>query len=92
MSQKHLFPLIAYWILAGDSEYLENIQWPLPLYDFTTGVLAVLCQAFLVVRYCVFTCSLMTTLYPSFGDRSKFKIPAACVPCGNFTLLSFIHL
>jgi hypothetical protein len=28
----------------------------------------------------VFTCSLMLTLYPSFEDRSKFKIPAPCVP------------
>ncbi|KAF8195256.1 hypothetical protein K438DRAFT_1968572 [Mycena galopus ATCC 62051] len=99
MSQNHLSPLMAYWVLAGDAEYLENIHWPLPLYGFTTGVLAVLCQAFLVVRYwrftkrtlialslsfaiiisfgSVFACSLLTTLYPSFGDRSKFKIPAA---------------
>ncbi|KAJ6538077.1 hypothetical protein B0H19DRAFT_1270443 [Mycena capillaripes] len=84
---------------AGDSEYLDNIHWPIPLYGFTTGVLAVLVQAFLVVRYwrftqntliavclsftiivsfgSVFTCSLMLTLYTSFKDRSKFKIPAA---------------
>ncbi|KAJ6538074.1 hypothetical protein B0H19DRAFT_1270442 [Mycena capillaripes] len=84
---------------AGDSEYLDNVHWPIPLYGFTTGVLAVLVQAFLVVRYwrftqntlialslsfaiitsfgSVFTCTLMLTLYTSFKDRSKFKIPAA---------------
>ncbi|KAJ6533556.1 hypothetical protein B0H19DRAFT_1186272 [Mycena capillaripes] len=84
---------------AGDLEYLESIHWPLPLYGFTTGVLAVLCQAYLVVRYwrfaqktlialslsfgimisfgSVFTLGLMVTLYPSFADRSKFKIPSA---------------
>ncbi|KAJ6538078.1 hypothetical protein B0H19DRAFT_1240635 [Mycena capillaripes] len=89
----------AYWMLAGDLVYLDNIHWPIPIYGFTTGVLAVLVQAFLVVRYwrftqntpialslsfaiiisfgSVFTCSLMLTLYPSFGDRHKFKIPAA---------------
>ncbi|KAJ7807043.1 hypothetical protein B0H13DRAFT_2154417 [Mycena leptocephala] len=67
---------------AGDLQYLENTHWPIPLYGFTTGVLAVLVQVFLVVRYwrlyfgSLFTCSLMLTLYPSFEDRSKFKIPA----------------
>ncbi|KAJ7924644.1 hypothetical protein B0H13DRAFT_2654720 [Mycena leptocephala] len=83
---------------AGDLQYLDNIHWPIPLYGFTTGMLAVLVQVFLVVRYwrftqntlitltlsfailisfgSVFTCSLMLTLYPSFEDRSKFKIPA----------------
>ncbi|KAJ6533553.1 hypothetical protein B0H19DRAFT_1186236 [Mycena capillaripes] len=75
------------------------VYLPLPLYGFTTGVLAVLCQAFLVVPYwrfaqktlialslsfgiiisfgSVFTLGLMVTLYPSFADRSKFKIPSA---------------
>ncbi|KAJ7023697.1 hypothetical protein C8F04DRAFT_1133689 [Mycena alexandri] len=84
---------------AGDLEYLDNIHWPIPLYGFTTGVLAALVEAFLVVRYwrftrntlialflsfgiiisfgSVFTCSLLLTLYTSFGDRPKFKIPAA---------------
>ncbi|KAJ6578559.1 hypothetical protein B0H19DRAFT_1253777 [Mycena capillaripes] len=84
---------------AGDSEYLENVHWPGPFYGFATGVLAVLVQAFLVVRYwrftqntlialslsfaiiisfgSLFTCGLMLTLYPSFGDRQKFKIPVA---------------
>ncbi|KAJ6494550.1 hypothetical protein C8R45DRAFT_988385 [Mycena sanguinolenta] len=83
---------------AGDLEYLEDIHWPIPLYGFTTGVLAVLVQVFLLVRYwrftqnklitlslsfaiiisfgSVFTCSLMLTLYTSFADRNKFKIPA----------------
>ncbi|KAJ7037269.1 hypothetical protein C8F04DRAFT_1093106 [Mycena alexandri] len=82
-----------------DLEYLDNIHWPIPLYGFTTGVLAALVEAFLVVRYwrftrntlialflsfgiiisfgSVFTCSLLLTLYTSFGDRPKFKIPAA---------------
>ncbi|KAJ7768821.1 hypothetical protein B0H16DRAFT_1780846 [Mycena metata] len=90
---------------AGDLEYLDNIHWPIPLYGFTTGVLAALVEAFLVLRYwrftqntlialflsfgiiisfgSVFTCSLLLTLYTSFGDRPKFKIPAACVPYRN---------
>ncbi|KAJ6494562.1 hypothetical protein C8R45DRAFT_988446 [Mycena sanguinolenta] len=84
---------------AGDLQYLEDMHWPVPLYGFTTGVLAVLVQVFLLFRYwrftqnklitlslsfaiiisfgSVFTCSLMLTLYTSFGDRNKFKIPAA---------------
>ncbi|KAJ6466940.1 hypothetical protein C8R45DRAFT_1106360 [Mycena sanguinolenta] len=36
---------------AGDAEYLVNVHWPIPLYGFTTGVLGVLVQAFLVFRY-----------------------------------------
>ncbi|KAJ6494547.1 hypothetical protein C8R45DRAFT_1212469 [Mycena sanguinolenta] len=83
---------------AGDLQYLEDMHWPIPLYGFTTGVLAVLVQVFLLFRYwrftqntlitlslsfaiiisfgSVFTCSLMLTLYASFGERNKFKIPA----------------
>ncbi|KAJ7768868.1 hypothetical protein B0H16DRAFT_1882042 [Mycena metata] len=84
---------------AGDLEYLDNIHWPIPLHGFTTGVLAALVEAFLVVRYwrftqntlialslsfgiiisfgSVFICSLLLTLYTSFEDRPKFKIPPA---------------
>ncbi|KAJ6526337.1 hypothetical protein B0H19DRAFT_1275701 [Mycena capillaripes] len=84
---------------AGDLEYLATLHWPLPLYGFTTGVLGVLVQTFLVSRYwrfthktfialflslaiiisfgSVFTCSLMLTLYTSFEDRHRFKIPMA---------------
>ncbi|KAF7344919.1 hypothetical protein MVEN_01654300 [Mycena venus] len=42
---------------AGDLEYLDNIHWPIPLYGFTTGVLAILVQAFLVFRYWRFSIS-----------------------------------
>ncbi|KAJ6461698.1 hypothetical protein C8R45DRAFT_1108457 [Mycena sanguinolenta] len=83
---------------AGDTEYLTNAHWPIPLYGFATGVLGSLVQTFLAVRYwrftghtlialslalaivlscgSVFACSLMLTLYPSFDDRKKFKLPA----------------
>ncbi|KAJ6460601.1 hypothetical protein C8R45DRAFT_1180069 [Mycena sanguinolenta] len=40
---------------AGDLEYLYSFHWPTPIYGFTTGVLAVLVQAFLVFRYWRFT-------------------------------------
>ncbi|KAF8153545.1 hypothetical protein K438DRAFT_1778286 [Mycena galopus ATCC 62051] len=90
---------------AGDLEYLTTLHWlaatakPIPLCTFATGVLAVLVQGFLVLRYwrftqkrvvalflslgiiisfgSVFTCGLMLTLYPSFEDRQKLRIPMA---------------
>ncbi|KAJ6460600.1 hypothetical protein C8R45DRAFT_1221041 [Mycena sanguinolenta] len=40
---------------AGNLEYLYSFHWPTPIYGFTTGVLAILVQAFLVFRYWRFT-------------------------------------
>ncbi|KAF7344075.1 hypothetical protein MVEN_01697100 [Mycena venus] len=51
----------------GDPGYLENIHWPVPLYGFTTGVLAVLVQVFLVVRYWRFTQNKLIVLSLSFA-------------------------
>ncbi|KAJ6569146.1 hypothetical protein B0H19DRAFT_1134670 [Mycena capillaripes] len=38
-------------IHAGDPTYLPEKYWPVPLYMFTTGIVAALVQSFLVVRY-----------------------------------------
>ncbi|KAJ7342782.1 hypothetical protein DFH08DRAFT_811124 [Mycena albidolilacea] len=56
---------------------LSATAQPTPVYGFTTGILAILVQAFLVFGYWrfVFTCNLMLTLYTSLVDRPKFKIP-----------------
>ncbi|KAJ7895725.1 hypothetical protein B0H13DRAFT_2338690 [Mycena leptocephala] len=65
MSQNDLppLPLIVYWMIAGNAEYLDNLHWPIPLYGFTTGVLGVLVQAFLVFRYWCLSC-FITLLHP----------------------------
>ncbi|KAF7337425.1 hypothetical protein MSAN_02269000 [Mycena sanguinolenta] len=51
---------------AGDLVYLSDQHWPLSLHLFTTGVIAVLVQSFLVVRYWKFTRNVFVTLLNSF--------------------------
>ncbi|KAF7344920.1 hypothetical protein MVEN_01654400 [Mycena venus] len=63
---------------AGDLEYLNNIHWPVPLYGFTTGVLAVLVQVFLVVRYWRFTQNTLITLILSFAIIISFCSVFTC--------------
>ncbi|KAF7348954.1 hypothetical protein MVEN_01416100 [Mycena venus] len=53
--------------LVSDAEYLDNVHWPIPLYGFTTGVLGVLVQAFLVFRYWRFTQKTLIALFLSFA-------------------------
>ncbi|KAJ7678755.1 hypothetical protein B0H14DRAFT_3063613 [Mycena olivaceomarginata] len=46
-----------YLLHAGDPVYLADQNWGIPLYLFTTAIIAILVQSFLVVRYwwlCVF--------------------------------------
>ncbi|KAF7369685.1 hypothetical protein MVEN_00299700 [Mycena venus] len=52
---------------VGDLEYLSNGHWPIPLYTFTTGVLGVLVQGFLVIRYWRFTRNSFISLFLSLG-------------------------
>ncbi|KAJ7805119.1 hypothetical protein B0H14DRAFT_3485404 [Mycena olivaceomarginata] len=52
---------------AGDLEYLNNTPWPLPLYSFTTGVLGMLVQSFLLIRYWRFTQNSLISLVLSLG-------------------------
>ncbi|KAJ7926884.1 hypothetical protein B0H13DRAFT_1972109 [Mycena leptocephala] len=63
---------------AGDPEYLDNIHWPIPLYGFTTGVLAVLVQAFLVVRYWRFTHNTLIAFSLSFAIIISFGSVFTC--------------
>ncbi|KAJ7062695.1 hypothetical protein C8F01DRAFT_1134974 [Mycena amicta] len=51
---------------AGDRDYLAHQHWPIPLYLFTTAVIAILVQSFLVVRYWWFTRNILVTLLNSF--------------------------
>ncbi|KAJ6562043.1 hypothetical protein B0H19DRAFT_1143411 [Mycena capillaripes] len=51
---------------AGDPVYLSNGHWPIPVYLFTTAMIAVLVQSFLVVRYWRFTRNTPVTLLNSF--------------------------
>ncbi|KAF7337421.1 hypothetical protein MSAN_02268600 [Mycena sanguinolenta] len=51
---------------AGDPVYLSDQHWPLSLHLFTTGVIAVLVQSFLVVRYWRFTRNNLVTLLNFF--------------------------
>ncbi|KAJ7309277.1 hypothetical protein DFH08DRAFT_899427, partial [Mycena albidolilacea] len=69
-----LLPLMAYWMLAGDLEYLSNGHWPIPLYGFTTGVLGALVQGFLVIRYWRFTQNSLISLVLSLGIIIAFCI------------------
>ncbi|KAJ6478694.1 hypothetical protein DFH09DRAFT_1215263 [Mycena vulgaris] len=51
---------------AGDPGYLADQHWPIPLFLFTTAVIAILVQSFLVVRYWSFTRNIPVTLLNSF--------------------------
>ncbi|KAJ7861857.1 hypothetical protein B0H14DRAFT_3863310 [Mycena olivaceomarginata] len=57
---------------AGNAEYLDNLHWPIPLYGFTTGVLGILVQAFLVFRYWCFTRKTLVALFLSFAIIISF--------------------
>ncbi|KAF7374093.1 hypothetical protein MSAN_00290400 [Mycena sanguinolenta] len=63
---------------AADLKYLENIHWPTPLYGFTTGVLALLVQTYLVVRYWRFAHNLLVTLFLSFAIIISFGSVFTC--------------
>ncbi|KAJ7327865.1 hypothetical protein DFH08DRAFT_967662 [Mycena albidolilacea] len=51
---------------AGDPVYLADQHWPLSLHLFTTAVIAILIQSFLVVRYWRLTRNILVTLLNSF--------------------------
>ncbi|KAJ7278379.1 hypothetical protein C8J57DRAFT_1306789 [Mycena rebaudengoi] len=51
---------------ASDPRYLADQHWPIPLYLFTTAVIAILVQSFLVFRYWWFTRNILVTLLNSF--------------------------
>ncbi|KAF8166288.1 hypothetical protein K438DRAFT_1685634, partial [Mycena galopus ATCC 62051] len=51
---------------AGDPVYLADQHWPIPLYLFTTALIAVLVQSFLIIRYWWFTRNILITLFNSF--------------------------
>ncbi|KAJ6542155.1 hypothetical protein DFH09DRAFT_1368149 [Mycena vulgaris] len=63
---------------AGDPGYLADQHWPIPLYLFTTAVIAVLVQSFLVVRYWWFTRNILVTLLNSFLGIVAFGGTFAC--------------
>ncbi|KAJ7212684.1 hypothetical protein GGX14DRAFT_393576 [Mycena pura] len=48
---------------AGDQEYLANQNWTVPLLAFTSSVVAVLVQSFLVVRYWRFRKNIIVTMF-----------------------------
>ncbi|KAF7374096.1 hypothetical protein MSAN_00290700 [Mycena sanguinolenta] len=63
---------------AGNLEYLANIHWPIPLYGFTTGVLALLVQAYLVGRYWRFAHNLLVTFSLSLAIIVSFGSVFTC--------------
>ncbi|KAJ6574396.1 hypothetical protein B0H19DRAFT_1124401 [Mycena capillaripes] len=63
---------------AGDSKYLNDQHWPIPLYLFTTAVISALVQSFLVVRYWWFTRNILVTLLNSFLILCTFGGSFAC--------------
>ncbi|KAJ7857520.1 hypothetical protein B0H13DRAFT_2077448 [Mycena leptocephala] len=48
---------------AGDPVYLAKLNWPMPLYIFSTAIVAALVQSFLVMRYWRLTRNIITTLF-----------------------------
>ncbi|KAJ7342796.1 hypothetical protein DFH08DRAFT_235682 [Mycena albidolilacea] len=65
-------------MFAGDFEYIYNGHWPTPVYGFTTGILAVLVQAFLVFRYWRFTQHTLISLFLSFAIIVSFGSVFTC--------------
>ncbi|KAJ6492973.1 hypothetical protein DFH09DRAFT_1451341 [Mycena vulgaris] len=63
---------------ASDPVYLASQDWPIPLYLFTTAMIAVLVQSFLVVRYWWFTRNILVTLLNSFLSIVAFGGAFAC--------------
>ncbi|KAJ7869406.1 hypothetical protein B0H13DRAFT_2350935 [Mycena leptocephala] len=63
---------------AGDPVYLADQHWPASLHIFTTAVVAVLVQSFLVVRYWWFTRNILVTLLNSFLCIVAFGGAVAC--------------
>ncbi|KAJ6484760.1 hypothetical protein C8R45DRAFT_291563 [Mycena sanguinolenta] len=63
---------------AGDAVYLANQHWPIPLYLFTTAVIAVLVQSFLIIRYWWFTRNIFVTLLNSCLCVAAFAGAVAC--------------
>ncbi|KAJ6506957.1 hypothetical protein C8R45DRAFT_971104 [Mycena sanguinolenta] len=64
---------------AGDPVYLSKQPWPIPLYLFTTAMIAILVQSFLVGRYWWFTRNVVVTLINSFLCIVAF---GGAVTCG----------
>ncbi|KAF7328257.1 hypothetical protein MVEN_02565600 [Mycena venus] len=63
---------------ASDSHYLADQHWPIPLYLFTTAIIAVVIQSFLVIRYWWFTRNIFVTLLNSFLCIVAFGGAVAC--------------
>ncbi|KAJ7820717.1 hypothetical protein B0H14DRAFT_2833382 [Mycena olivaceomarginata] len=63
---------------ASDPRYLADQHWPIPLHIFTTAVVAILVQTFLVVRYWWFTRNILVALLNSFLCIVAFGGAVAC--------------
>ncbi|KAF7328345.1 hypothetical protein MVEN_02550000 [Mycena venus] len=63
---------------ASDPGYLADQHWPIPLYLFTTALIAILVQSFLVIRYWWFTRNILVTLLNSFLCIVAFGGAVAC--------------
>ncbi|KAJ6531464.1 hypothetical protein DFH09DRAFT_1183092, partial [Mycena vulgaris] len=63
---------------ASDPGYLADQHWPILLLIFTTAVISVLVQSFLVVRYWWFTRNILVTLLNSFLSIVAFGGAFAC--------------
>nr|GAT52488.1 predicted protein [Mycena chlorophos] len=50
-------------VYVGDAAYFQNQNWTIPVYVFTTTVIAVLVQSFLVVRYWRFAHKHLITIF-----------------------------
>ncbi|KAF7351907.1 hypothetical protein MVEN_01152400 [Mycena venus] len=75
---------------TGDLVYLADQHWPLSLHLFTTGVIAVLVQSFLVVRYWQITRNILITLLNSFLVIVAVRQPFASLHTGSYPL-SAVH-
>ncbi|KAJ7025217.1 hypothetical protein C8F04DRAFT_140642 [Mycena alexandri] len=63
---------------ASDPHYLADQNWPIPLYLFTTAIIAVVVQSFLIVRYWWFSRNILVTLLNSFLCIVAFGGAVAC--------------
>ncbi|KAF7343981.1 hypothetical protein MVEN_01687300 [Mycena venus] len=57
---------------AGDPIYLAAVHWPIPLYGFTTAIVAILVQSFLIIRYWRFTQNTMIAIFLFFSGIGAF--------------------
>ncbi|KAJ7189911.1 hypothetical protein GGX14DRAFT_701925 [Mycena pura] len=63
---------------AGDLVYLSNQNWSAPLHLFTTAVVVIVVQLFLIVRYWRFTKNIPATLFLVLLTMAAFGSSVAC--------------